>query len=281
MTKDTFLRRASRNGQFLFGVAIVTLYLLLAIFAPILAPNDPLDMVTRPFLQPWQNAAFLLGSDSVGRDIFAGVVHGSRVALLVGITSTVIAMSIGVFVGAFAGYFGGWADDLLTRITEVFQTIPPFIFVIVMVAILGPSPVSTTIAISVIAWPMASRIIRAEFRSLRERDFVLAARSLGFGPMRIVIGEILPNAIAPLLAVFSVMVATAILIDSGLSFLGLVDPNLTSWGWMIAEGRAYLRSNWYISTVPGFALALAVLGFNALGDGLNDLLNPRLRKREG
>lgn len=268
-----------RNGQFLFGFCVVSLYIAAAFAAPVLFGDDPLDMVAMPFQWPGTDLTYPLGTDSLGRDLLAGVVFGARASLLVGILSTALAMLLGLMLGAAAGYAGGWVDDLLTRITEMFQTIPPFIFVLVMVAILQPSVTSTTLALTIVSWPLAARLVRAEFRTLRERDFVLAARSLGFSPLRIVVIEILPNALTPLFSVFSVMAAAAILMDAGLAFLGLGDPNVASWGRMIAEGRDHLRSHWYISAVPGLALALVVLGFNALGDGLSDALNPRLRER--
>jgi peptide/nickel transport system permease protein len=268
-----------RNPTGLAGLAILSLVVIAALLAPVLFPDDPLDMVTRPFLWPLSQPAFPLGSDSLGRDVLAGIVHGARVSVLIGVSSTVIGLVIGTIVGASAGYFGGRLDDLLVRLMEVFQTFPPFLLVVVLVSIAEPSVATITAAIGVVSWPTIARLVRAEFRTLRERDFVVAAQGLGYSSTRIVFREILPNAMAPVIVTTSVMVATAILSESALSFLGLGDPNLVSWGSMIGAGRDQLRTAWYLVALPGTALALSVLSLNLLGDGLNDALNPRARGR--
>jgi peptide/nickel transport system permease protein len=268
-----------RNPTGLAGLALLLLVIVAALLAPVLFPDDPLDMVTRPFIWPLQDAAFPLGSDSLGRDVLAGIVHGARVSVLIGVASTFIGVVIGTLVGASAGYFGGRLDDLLVRLMEVFQTFPPFLLIIVLVSITGPSVATITLAIGIVSWPTIGRLVRAEFRSLRERDFVLAARGLGYSATRIVFLEILPNAMAPIIVTTSVMVATAILNESALSFLGLGDPNLVSWGSMIGAGRDQLRTAWYLVALPGAALVISVLSLNLVGDGLNDALNPRARGR--
>ena len=186
-----------------------------------------------------------------------------------------MGLLIGILVGAIGGYFGGVVDDVLVRITELFQTVPSFLLIIVLVAIVSPSLPVIAIAIGVATWPMVARLVRAEFRSLRSADFVVAARSLGYGTARIIFGEVLPNALPPVVVTTSVLAANAILTEAGLSFLGMGDPNLISWGSMIADGRSLLRTEWFVTAIPGAAITLTVLSLNLVGDGLNDILNPR------
>jgi peptide/nickel transport system permease protein len=268
-----------RNPTCMTGLLVLVAVIAAALVAPVLFPDDPLDMVTRPFIWPFHDAAYPLGSDSLGRDVLAGMIHGARVSVLIGVVSTVIGVSIGILVGAVAGYRGGRTDDLLVRLIEIFQTFPPFLLVIVLVSIAEPSVTTITLSIGIVSWPSIARLVRAEFRTLRERDFVLAARGLGYSGTRIVLREILPNAMAPVIVTASVMVATSILSEAALAFLGLGDPNLVSWGSMIGAGRDQLRTAWYLVTLPGLALVLTVLSLNLLGDGLNDALNPRSRER--
>ena len=229
--------------------------------------------------RPRQDAAFFLGSDSLGRDVAAGLAHGARVSLAVGAAAAGISLGIGVLVGAAAGYFGGWLDDVLVRLTELVQTIPTFLLVIVIVAIGQPSARMIVLAIGAASWPVIARLVRAEFRALREAEFVQAARSQGFGDAWIIFREILPNALPPVVVTSSVLVATAILMESALSFLGMGDPNVVSWGSMIGEGREHLRTAWYLAAAPGVAIILTVLSLNLVGDGINDAFNPRLRGR--
>lgn len=272
-------RALLRNPSALAGLLLLAAFLLLAVFAGHLFPGDPLDMVAAPFEWPGTDHEYWLGTDSLGRDVAAGIAHGTRVSLLIGAASAAIGLVIGTLVGAAGGFFGGLIDDVLVRITELFQTIPSFLLVIVIVAIGRPSVTIIALAIGVASWPTVARIVRAEFRTLRQADFVLAARSQGFSNARIIFGEILPNALPPVIVTASVMVASAILIESSLSFLGMGDPNVVSWGGMIGSGRDSLRTAWYLTAVPGAAIVLAVLALNLLGDGLNDALNPRLRQR--
>jgi peptide/nickel transport system permease protein len=272
---NRLLRAASRNPTFLIGMLILLAVVLVAIAAPWLFPGDPQDMAGPPTLWPGEQSAFPLGTDSLGRNVVAGLAYGARVSLLVGVSAAAIGLAIGILVGAFAGYFGGWLDNVLVRVTELFQTVPTFLLVITIVAIGQPSARVIAMAIGIASWPTVARLVRAQFRSLRVADFVTAARSLGYGPMRIVFREILPNAMAPIIVTTSVMVANAILTEAGLSFLNLGDPNLVSWGSMIGDGRALLRTAWYLTALPGTAIALTVLSLNLVGDGLNDVLNPR------
>ena len=269
------LRAFLRNPLAVAGVLLLGAVVLMATFAPILYPNDPLDMVAQPFLWPGQRSGFLLGTDALGRDVAAGIAHGSRISLFVGISATVMGLATGIIVGSIAGYFGGRIDTFLVRLIELFQTIPQFVLLVVLVAIVQPSIGTITAAIGVVTWPTVARLVRAEFRSLRERDFVMAARSVGYGHRLIILREILPNALPPVIITSSVMVASAILMESSLSFLGMGDPNLVSWGSMIGAGREALRTAWYLSAVPGVAIILVVLALNFVGEGLNDALNPR------
>lgn len=270
------LKAFLRNPSGVVALVFLLLVAGVALAAPLLYPDDPLSMVGRPFLWPGQNPEFPLGTDSLGRDVAAGLVWGARISLLVGFTAMALGVSTGIAVGATAGYFGGWVDDALVRLTEVVQTVPSFVLLVVLVAIAQPSITTVTGAIAMVTWPMVARLVRAEFRSLREKDFVTAARAIGSGPVRIILHAILPNALSPIIVTASVLVASAILMESALSFLGLGDPNLVSWGSMIGAGRELLRTAWYLTAIPGLAIVLTVLALNLVGDALNDALNPRL-----
>jgi peptide/nickel transport system permease protein len=219
----------------------------------------------------------VLGTDALGRDLAAGLLHGARTTLLVGVVATVIATVAGVTIGGLAGYFGGRLDNLLMRFTELFQTIPFFLFAILLVAVLGSSIRSVIFAIAVVSWPPMARLVRGEFMAMRNREFVQACVSLGMGHTRIIVLHILPNTLSSIIVTGSLMVATAILIESGLSFLGLSDANTMSWGFIIGSGRTVLRTAWWICAAPGLAILLTVMAINLVGDGLNDALNPRLR----
>ncbi|SRR6266404_3754114 len=269
------LRAFARNPAFVAGSIILAIFVLMAVFADVLFPGDPFDMVGQPVLWPGADPEFPLGTDSLGRDVLAGLVHGARVSLLVGVVAAAIGLAIGTVVGALAGFFGGWVDTWLLRIVELFQTTPTFLLVVVIVAIGEPTVQTIAVAIGIASWPTVARLVRAQFRSLREADFVMAARSLGYGNIRIIVQEIMPNALPPIIVAASVMIANAILTEAGLSFLNMRDPNLISWGGMIGAGRDLLRTAWFLTALPGVAIALAVLSLNLVGDGLNEILNPR------
>lgn len=274
----SFWRRFCRNRSALVGLCILAIVILIAASAAFLFPDDPFKLVGQSMSAPGENG-FLLGSDSLGRDVAAGMAHGARVSLLIGLLATSVAVTLGVLLGAFAGYFGGWIDDVLMRVTEMFQTIPSFIFAILIVAIMKPSIDSVIIAIAVVSWPAVARLVRGEFMAMRNREFVQACHIIGMSDWRIMVREILPNCLSPIIVTGSLMVATAILIESGLAFLGLGDPNIISWGFQIGAGRTLLRSAWWVCTFPGIAIMLTVLAINLVGEGLNDALNPRLRER--
>ena len=261
----------------LVGLAIFAVIVALALLAPLLFARGPFIIVGMPLLPPGA-PGLLAGSDVLGRDMAVGLAYGARISLLVGITSTLGAVGIGVLLGAVAGYYGGWLDDLLMRVTEFFQIIPNFVLLMVLVAFLQPSLSSTVIGIALVTWPQVARVVRAEFLSLRGREFVQAARTLGMRDGAIIFTQILPNALPPIIVVGSMMVGSAILTESALSFLGLGDPNLLSWGSMIGGSRSAMWVAWWTTVLPGLAIMITVLALNFIGDGLNDALNPRRRR---
>lgn len=274
----TFWKLFARNRGAVAGLAILILIAIMGATAHFFFPADPFSLAGKSMSPPGENG-FLLGSDSLGRDVAAGIAHGAKTSLLIGLLATLVAVFVGVVMGALAGYYGGWIDNLLMRATEMFQTIPSFIFAILLVAIMKPSIESIVIAIAVVSWPAVARLVRGEFLSMRNREFVQACHTIGMSDMRIMLREILPNCLSPVIVIGSLMVATAILIESGLAFLGLGDPNIMSWGFQIGAGRTLLRSAWWVCTFPGIAILITVLAINLVGEGINDALNPRLRER--
>ena len=273
-----FWGRFSKNKSAVLGLFILCLVIFLAAIANWIYPDDPFRLAGKPMSIPGTNG-FLLGSDTLGRDVASGIAHGAKTSMLIGLLATVAAVFIGIIFGALAGYYGGIIDDALMRITEIFQTIPSFVFAILLVAIMKPSIESIVIAITVVSWPAVARLVRGEFLSLKTREFVQACHTLGMSDSRIMIREILPNCLSPVIVIGSLMVATAILIESGLAFLGLGDPNIMSWGFQIGAGRTMLRSAWWVCTFPGIAILITVLAINLVGEGLNDAFNPRLREQ--
>ena len=275
----SFSRHYLRNAGAVIGLALFVLVVATALLAPVLFPNSPWMMVGRPMLLPLDNPQFLMGTDMLGRDILAGLAYGARVSLMVGLIATTVALGVGVCIGAIAGYAGGWVDDALMAVTEFFQTIPQLVMAVLVVAILSPSLYSIIGAIALVSWPPVARLVRGEFLSLREREFVQAAVVIGQRPLRIILTQILPNAVSPIIVMGSFMVATAILTEAALSFLGLGDRNFMSWGFMIGAARSVIRQAWWLSIGPGLAILFTVLAINLIGEGLNDALNPHLRRR--
>lgn len=271
-------RRFRRNRAAVLGLVLFVVVVLMAAFADVVTPGDPLRNAGTPLTAPLVVAANPLGTDQLGRDIMAGIFHGARISLIIGVVATLISIMIGVVIGAVAGYFGGKIDGALMRVTEAFQTIPSFILLLTLVAIFGSSIQNIVIAIGIVSWTAPARMVRAEFMSLRQREFVDAARNLGVSDMAIIFREILPNALPPVIVFASVVMATSILMESALAFLGLGDPNYASWGNMIGQGRSVLRTAWFCSVIPGVAILLTVLSFSLMGEGLNDALNPRQKK---
>lgn len=275
----TFMRHFFQNKGAIAGVLILLAVLLSALSASFIFDESPWMMVGQPLLKPFADSSYLFGTDMLGRDIGAGLAYGARVSLLIGVISTGVAVFFGILVGALAGFYGGWVDDLLMRVTEFFQTIPQLAMAVVLVAIFNPSIYSIVGAIAVVSWPPVARLVRSEFLTLKQREFVQAAVVIGQKPMRIIFTQILPNAMSPIIVTASLMIATAILTESALSFLGLGDKNLMSWGYMIGASRTMLREAPWMSVMPGVAILLTVLAINLIGEGLNDAMNPQLRKR--
>lgn len=273
------LKRLTTSPTAIVGLLLLVLVIGMALSAPVLFPKDPLGLAGRPLQWPFVNARFWLGTDTTGRDIAAQIFHGARVSLLIGVVATLLAITIGIVIGAVAGYYGGIVDDGLMRITEAFQTLPNFLLLLVLIAVFGSDIKTVTIAIGLVSWPAAARLTRAEFLSLRGREFVQACHTLGMRDLQIIFREILPNALPPVIVYASVIMATAILLESALAFLNLSDPNIPSWGNLIGAGRSVLRTQWYVSAIPGVAILLTVLSVSLVGQGLNDALNPRLKRR--
>ncbi len=274
--RESLIRRYCHSTTGVIGLVILAFVVVMAAFGPIIYPVDPWAMVARPLQWPLIDTDAPLGSDILGRDVLSGLVNGARVSLIIGVSATAAAVAIGVTIGALSGYFRGIMDDILMRLTEVFQTIPNFLFVIVLVAVFSPSVFTISAAIAVVSWPPVARLVRGQFLTLRQRAFVESCVVVGMSTPRIIFTQILPNCIAPVIVTSSIMVATAILIEAGLSFLGLGDPNMMSWGAMIGFGRQSLRTAWYLTLIPGVAIQLTVLSISFVGEALNDALNPRL-----
>jgi len=228
-------------------------------------------------LPPTANYPF--GTDDLGRDIYSNVIYGARTSMMVGLLAAGISVLIGILVGAFSGYYGGKLDDLLMRSSEIFLVLPTFLLALIIVAIFGTNINNIIFAIAIVSWPRTARLLRAEFLTMKEREFVEAARVLGSKHIDIMLSEILPNAIFPVIVNASLEVATAILTEAGLSFLGAGDPNVPSWGLMLNNAQNYLRVAWWMAAFPGAMLFLTCLSLNLVGDGLNDYFNPRLKER--
>lgn len=274
-----WLRALLRRPTLLAGALLLIALALLAIAGPWLRPGDPWDMAGAPSLWPGEDVDFPLGTDLMGRDIAAGLISGARVSLLIGLVSSLLSAVLGVLVGAFSGFYRGWTDSVLGRVTELFQTVPKFVLAVVLVALFKPSVATEVVAIAIVSWPATARLVRAEFLRLREREFVLAAETLGMSDARLMWTQILPNALPPVVVVSTLTVANAIQTEAALAFLGLGDPNVMSWGTLIGGGRDQVVDAWYICALPGAAIVLAVLAFNLLGEGLSEALNPQLRGR--
>ena len=264
------------RGKWL-SVVLVGLVAAVALGAPWIAGHDPYVGGPDALLPPG-TPGHPLGTDDLGRDIWAELAFGARISLLVGLLAAASALAAGVLVGAVSGYAGGWADALLMRVAEFFQTLPRFVLALIVIALFGPGVGKTVAVIAALSWPQTARVVRASFASLRGASFVDAARVGGMGPIAIMLTEILPNVLAPIVVMGSLDVAAAILLEAGLSFFGLGDPNFISWGGMLNGAQQYLRTAWWMAAFPGLAIAVTVLGFNGLGDALNDALDPKRRR---
>lgn len=262
----------------LLGALVLLIIALAALLAPWIAPGDPLNMVARPLTAPFTDMRFALGTDQLGRNVLAGLVHGARVSIVVGCAAAAAALCVGIIIGTLAGFAGRRVDDGLMRITEAFQTVPTFLLALALVSVLGSSAANVVIAIGVSSWPPAARLVRAEVMRLKSADYVDAARLAGRAPLAIAFLEVLPGALQPVIALIGITVGEAILVESALAFLGLSDPNLVSWGDMIANGRAQLRTAPYLVVIPGLAIAATVLAVSLAGDGMAQRLGLQARK---
>lgn len=267
------------NKAALIGLVVLVLIVLTMLIGPAWYGVAPFGIVAPPFTEPFTDTRYWLGSDYLGRDIVAGMLIGGRATLLVGVSSATITVVIGITVGALAGYFGGWVDALLSRLTELFQVLPALLFAMVLVTLFQPSLGVVICAIGMVSWTGTARLTRAEFIRLRGLEYVNAARTMGAGHWRLIWREILPNAMAPLIVSATLVVGVAILFEAGLSFLGLSDPNVMSWGMMIGSNRRHILECWWAVTLPGSAIFLTVLSVSLVGDGLNDALNPKMHLR--
>ncbi len=275
----TFWRYFKRNRLAVGGMTIILVTFLVAGFASVLAPYDPGKTEVSLKLKP-PSLEHYLGTDQLGRDVFSRMLYGSRVSLSVGFVAVAISIIIGILVGAMAGYYAGWVDSFLMRFVDIMLCFPSFFLILTVVALLGPSLFKVMVVIGITSWMGTSRFVRAEFLSLRERDYVQAAKALGVNDSRIIFRHILPNALAPVFVTATLDVATAILVEAGLSFLGFgVQPPAPSWGNILTEGRTYIFDAWWLTIFPGLAILITVLSFNLLGEGLRDALDPRLRGR--
>lgn len=272
-------QRFRSNRMAVAGLAVLGSIVLAAVLATSLYPGNPLNMVGPPELWPFEDRRFPLGTDALGRDLLPLVFHGARTTLLIGLAASAIATLIGAAIGAFAGFHGGYVDALLMRVTEIFQTVPNLVFLITLVAVFGPKASYMAVGIGLVSWTGIARLTRAEFMSLKNREFVQAARAVGMGDARLILREILPNALPPIVVLASLVVATAVLFEAALAFLGLTDPNIPSWGRLIGDSRSLIRTAWYLCAIPGVLIVATVLSLNLVGDGLNDAFNPRLRTR--
>lgn len=269
-------KRLVKNRLALVGLSIVLIIIFIAIFANYIAPYDPLKVDLSKYLLP-PSRDHLLGTDEFGRDILSRIIFGARVSLQIGFFAQVISISLGTVLGLLAGFYGGWVDDLTMRIVEILFAFPFLLFVIAVVAVFGPGIQNLYLAVALIGWAGVSRIVRGQVLSLRERDFVVSARAVGAGTCRILFKHILPNALSPIIIEATLGMGGMIMLEAGLSFLGLgVQAPTPSWGSMVQAGLAYMRSAWWYPVFPGIGIMIVVFGFNLLGDGLRDALDPRL-----
>lgn len=271
--------RAVRQPSILLGLIVFAIFVLLALLAPVISPYDPLGQNVIAGLRP-PSASYLFGTDKLGRDVFSRVIHGTRLALLSGTAVVLLAGVFGTLVGLIAGYLGSWVDQIMMRVTDIFFAFPALILSMAIAGALGRSLPNALIAISVVTWPVYARLIRGQVLSLKQRDFVLAAHTLGVPEWQIALRHLLPNTLTPLLVQASFDFGGAILSVAGLSFIGFgAQPPVPEWGVMISEGRNYIATQWWLATMPALAMLVVVVGCNLLGDGLRDLLDPRLRDR--
>ncbi len=279
--------RGLRNSRTsILGAFIFSLYLFIAILSPVITPRDPTKQNLRGRLAPpvgfgLENAQieYPLGTDNLGRDILSRLIVGSRISLMVAVTTVTLTSSIGSIIGAMAGFYRGWFDNIVMRLVDTWMAFPPLLLAIVFGTVFGQGLVNLILALVLTNWVIYSRIIRAEVLVLREQEFVQAAHALGAKNMRIIVRHILPNAFSSILVIATLQLSTVIIAEASLSFLGItVQSSVPTWGGMLADGREYMRQSWWLATFPGIAISLVVLSANLLGDGLRDTLDPRLSR---
>jgi peptide/nickel transport system permease protein len=271
-----FWRRFKRNRLGIAGLIVVVILFFIAIAAPVISPYNPNEIDRTHILEP-PGAGHPLGTDDLGRDLLSRMIYGSRISLSVGFVAVGIATIVGIFFGAIAGYYGGWIDRIIMRFVDIMLSIPTFFLILAVIAFVGPSIWNIMIVIGLTSWMGVARLVRAEFLSLKEREFVLAERALGAGNMRIIFSHILPNSMAPVFVSAVLGVAAAILVESALSFLGIgVQPPTPSWGNILTLGKDNIEIAWWLSVFPGLAILITVLAYNLVGEGLRDALDPRL-----
>jgi peptide/nickel transport system permease protein len=266
-----------RNRAAELSLYLIIGFVFVATLAYQLSPYDPFALGDETLIAP--RGDHWMGTDDLGRDTLSRVIHGSRVPLLVGFLATAASMALGILIGSLSGYFGGRTDIILMRVTEYVLVVPRFFLALLVVAMLGTGIEKIILVIGILGWPEVARVVRAQFLTFREREFVVAARAIGASHAKVIFREILPNAIPPAVVVASILVARAILLEAGLSFLGLGDPNLISWGSLLSEAQERISASIWLALFPGLAISLLVLCINLFGDGINDVLNPKLRKK--
>lgn len=274
MNKSLFIKALS-NPLAMTGFVIIVMIFLLAMFAPWIAPYDPdaFDVKAILLSPSWQH---WMGTDGLGRDVFSRMLYGGRISLLVGLVAVGISTTIGVILGALAGYYRGWVDTVIMRLVDVMLSIPSFFLILAVIAFLTPSIINIMIVIGLTSWMGVTRLVRAEFLSLVNREFVMASRTLGAKDARLIFTHLLPNSLTPIIVSAVLGVAGAVLLESGLSFLGLgVQAPQASWGNILTDGKEYIQFAWWLSLYPGMAILLTVLGYNLLGEGLRDALDPK------
>ena len=278
MRQREFWARLKRNRMAMIGLGLVLGLFMVSIFAPWLAPYDPNSINLKEVLMP-PSPAHYLGTDTLGRDVLSRIIFGSRVSLKVGFVAVGLATLIGLFVGALAGYYGGWVDQGLMRLVDLMLCFPAFFLILAVIAVLEPSIWNIMVVIGLTGWMGVARLVRAEFLSLREREFVTAARALGASDTRLIMRHMLPNALAPVMVSATLGVAGAILTESALSFLGLgVQPPTPSWGNILTAGKDNIEIAWWLSVFPGLAILVTVMSYNLLGEGIREAIDPRLKE---
>jgi peptide/nickel transport system permease protein len=269
--------RFKKNKRAMVGLWMVSLFIVVAIFAPLIAPYDPIEQNMQIMLEK-PSIKHPFGTDEFGRDLLSRIIYGAQISLAIGTIGVLIAVVFGVALGTIAGYFGGWIDHIIMRIMDIFMAFPSFLLALAIVSVLGPGMVNVMIAIGIFSIPNFSRIARSSVISIKNKEFIEATRAMGGTDTRIIIKHLIPNSISPIIVLSTMRIATAIITAAGLSFLGMgAQPPTPEWGAMLSTGREYLRVAPHVSTIPGLAIMFLVLGFNMLGDGLRDALDPKMK----